>query len=269
VLYVDGEMAASELQERLRKFCGTNTLERLDILASETFYQGEGISLNLAALEHRVRFMMLLDALKLEGRDPRVIFLDNKSALSFGADENSNSEQDAFVGFLRELRHRGYTVLLVHHAGKDCNQRGASRTEDFLDLVIKLEAPKEANEDDRGAAFGISFTKHRGLRPDPATLDLRLIEDERGKFDWTIRKPTRTQNWLRVAEYIRDHAPRSQKEIGVALALDKSDVSEHIKKLRDRTMLEPDLLQLTHSGLQYLLAVNANRLGKNHDIEGA
>jgi len=56
VLYVDGEMAASELQERLRKFCGNDVPERLDILSSESFYGTEDASLNLANIVHQERF---------------------------------------------------------------------------------------------------------------------------------------------------------------------------------------------------------------------
>jgi len=46
----------------------------------------------------------------------------------------------------------------------------------------------------RGAAFKMSFTKHRGLRPDPATLHLELGEDEDQWFEWFMTKPGASRN---------------------------------------------------------------------------
>jgi hypothetical protein len=66
--------------------------------------------------------------------------------------------------------------------------RPASRNEDFLDLVIKLDVPEAKEEDTlpptRGAAFKMSFTKHRGIRPDLPVLKLELMEDLDGTFGW-------------------------------------------------------------------------------------
>jgi hypothetical protein len=263
VLFVDGEMAGSELQERLVKFCGDNVPDCLDIIASEVFFGTEGGVMNLADPVQQEKFLGLLDALEAQGRTPEVIFLDNKSALTSGTDENSNSEQDALLAFLIGLRHRHITVVLVHHAGKGGDQRGASRNEDFIDLVIKLVVPEDEQDPDSdepppqssgGAAFRVSFTKHRSRkRPDPPFLDVELMEDMDGVFTWSMDKPRRTQNWLRVAEYIRDHAPDSQAQCWRALDINKANMTRYIKKLRARNMLEDgDLLRLSKSGLAYM-----------------
>jgi|HubBroStandDraft_1064217.scaffolds.fasta_scaffold21515_2 hypothetical protein len=265
VLYVDGEMSASELQERLRKFCGGATPQRLDILSSESFYGAEDASMNLANIVHQERFMLMLDGLKAEGRDPGLIILDNKSALTGGTEENSNSEQENWLLFLRQLRHKSYAVIFVHHAGKSGDQRGASRNEDFLDLVIKLELPKAGDDDtpssNRGAVFRLTFTKHRGLRPDPAILDLELMEDMDGVFTWAISKPARKSQWLAVAEYIYDHPDiTKQSEIAEALKMNAGNLSKVLKYLReDRKLLEAKTLTWTKSGQAYMETVRSAR----------
>lgn len=57
-----------------------------------------------------------------------------------GYDENDNSHLDRYLAWLREIRHRGITVLIVHHAGKGGDQRGASRREDILGYVNQVGA---------------------------------------------------------------------------------------------------------------------------------
>ncbi len=207
VLYVDGEMSGSELQERLRKFCAGNAPRNLDILASDTFYQLFQTSMNLASVAQQEQFMGLLDALEAQGRLQEVVALDNKSALTCGTEENSNTEQQGFGNFLKALRHRGLTAVVVHHAGKTGDQRGASGFEDPFDLVIKLEEPKADDEASiaEGAEFAVSFTKHRNLRkPEPYSVLVELVEDLNGTFDWAITKPKPKKPMLKVLEYLYD-----------------------------------------------------------------
>lgn len=75
---------------------------------------------------------MRIDAM-LDDVDAEMIIFDNLSSLRSGVDENDNSALDAFLQWLLALRHKGYAILLIHHAGKGGDQRGASRLEDFLD----------------------------------------------------------------------------------------------------------------------------------------
>ncbi len=264
VLYVDGEMAGADLQERLIKFCGDDVPEGLDILASEQYFSTMNGLMNLADPQQQVRFVGLLDALKDAGRNPDVIFLDNKSALTGGTEENSNSEQDAILEFLRALRHRGYTVIEIHHAGKGGDQRGASRNEDFLDLTIKLEEPSAEDDDQEdgvpaapppdGAAFRVSYTKVRGgKKPYPAIVDCELMEELGGAFEFLATAQKRKPNKVRVGVYLRDHQPvLTQTQIADALHMHKTNVGDIIKAMRQRNMLDGDKLSLSKSGLAYV-----------------
>jgi len=60
------------------------------------------------------------------------------------------------------LRRRGIAVLLVHHAGKGGDQRGTSKREDLLDVVIRLSRPTDYDPK-QGARFEMTFTKARNL----------------------------------------------------------------------------------------------------------
>ncbi|MDB6013124.1 MAG: putative replicative helicase [Gammaproteobacteria bacterium] len=263
-LYVDGEMPAADLQDRLKKFSGGRSLDMLDVLPSEFFYAHMKAPLNLADETQQKRFLLLLEALQAADRKPELIILDNKSALASGTDENSNSEQDTFLSFLRELRHRGHTTVLVHHAGKGGDQRGASRNEDFLDLSIKLELPKPGNNDDGpmmdsdGARFLLTFTKHRGLRPTPAMLDLELMTNKDGHFEWAIKAPKKKSERLRVLEYLADNVVERQADIGENLNLKESNVSRAIKALREKELLPKKGLTLTDAGNNYVAACRRN-----------
>src|SRR5690606_230736 len=86
--------------------------------------------------------------------------------------------------WLLSLRHKGYATLLVHHAGKLGDQRGASRLEDPVDTTIKL-TPGTAPKGD-GASLNLEFTKTRGVKPQPGYLKLDLVEGEDGVLEWAF-----------------------------------------------------------------------------------
>src|SRR5438128_9476692 len=86
----------------------------------------------------------------------RVIILDNISCLFSGINEDSKQDWEPINAWLIRLRHRGLTTVLVHHAGKQGQQRGTSGREDSLDTVIQLNKP--ANHDVReGCHFELNF----------------------------------------------------------------------------------------------------------------
>jgi hypothetical protein len=94
--------------------------------------------------------------------------------------ENDNNEAQALLDWLVSLRHKGYTVIAVHHSGKSGLQRGASIIEVPMDYVIKLSEPdKKTIRSHDGAHFEFSFDKVRGRKPKPykGLLSLRTNSD--------------------------------------------------------------------------------------------
>jgi hypothetical protein len=188
--------------------------------------------------EHQARLLTLLDDLDDQGRRPDVLIFDNLSSLTSGMDENSNSDLDAFLAWLVQLRHRGYAVVVVHHAGKNGQQRGASRREDLLDTSIKLEElPRNARQGPSGAAFTVSFEKTRGKRPNPDTLTVELIGSAEGGLTWAVGTPASLSADMRALIEIYQSSPSSQKELSNKLGCTEARTSQLTGKLRDHGLL--------------------------------
>lgn len=132
VLYVDGEMPAITMQERLKALA-------LGMAAPEIAMQ----NLSLITPDMQNRPMPdLATAAGQQALEPflehiDLLVLDNISTLCRTGKENeSQSWQPMQKIWLLDLRRRGIAVLLVHHAGKSGDQRGASAREDIMDTVI-------------------------------------------------------------------------------------------------------------------------------------
>jgi putative DNA primase/helicase len=89
--------------------------------------------------------------------------------------ENEADDWGGFQAWLLDQRRQGRTILLVHHAAKGGQQRGTSRREDALDVVVALRKPDDYSPD-QGARFEVHFEKARHFsgpdaRPFEASMD--------------------------------------------------------------------------------------------------
>jgi putative DNA primase/helicase len=85
--------------------------------------------------------------------------------------------------WLLRLRRKGVAVLLVHHAGVNGRQRGTSRREDALDLVIGLRRPADYSPEE-GARFEVHIEKARsivGEGASPFEAIVKPFRTERGE----------------------------------------------------------------------------------------
>jgi hypothetical protein len=229
-LLVDGEMPNALLQERLKALAGKNMPSGLEILSSEDLWRmGQPLNFNDAGTQGK--FQNMLDALTKAGRKPDLILLDNKSCLTSGTDENSNSELDGLLHWLMGLRHQGYAVMIVAHTGKgrDAGPRGASRQEDFLDSSILLTAPTNLPEPARGACFTLSFTKHRSVRPTPDHLTVELTIGNNGQAEWRVVQAVSED--VRILQMVHDHAPKSIRELAALLGVAPTTASKKLGPL--------------------------------------
>lgn len=167
-LYVDGEMAADEVKERLGRIVEADDRpspeSRLRILCADL--QPGGIP-NLATPEGQAVLEPLLAGV-------RFLVVDNVACLLRTVDENDAAAWAPVATWLLGLRRRGVAVLLVAHAGKSASSgaRGTSAREDLLDLVLGLHRPPDLRAED-GAAFTVRFEKARALTS-AETTDLRV-----------------------------------------------------------------------------------------------
>jgi hypothetical protein len=155
VLHVDGEMPAEILRDRVAQLVagGAGDAEgRLRFLAADL--QPAGLSTLSSAPGQRIVEEAIGEA--------RLLVFDNISTLFPGLDENDSGAWDPVQAWLLSLRRRGLSVLMAHHAGKGGQQRGTSKREDALDVVINLRLP-EGHEAADGCRFEVVFEKARGL----------------------------------------------------------------------------------------------------------
>ena len=180
VLYVDGEMPATALQQRAKMIaqsCDKYILDSQFFRLLPLDLQELGVSLNLALPRAQ-------QAVETEMAEAELIVLDNISTLVNGGDENDAQSWDAMQQWLLKLRRMGKTVLLVHHAGRGGNARGTSKREDVLDTAIHLKRP-EGYEPSQGARFEVHLTKARGVFGDAAQpFEARLITSQDGSVRW-------------------------------------------------------------------------------------
>src|SRR4029079_11039729 len=102
--------------------------------------------------------------------------------------ENEGESWLPMASWALARRREGRAVLFVHHAGKNDSQRGSSRREDLLDVVIKLKHPGDYTPD-RGAQFAVIFEKARGLYGDDVhEIEATLTHGEGGAQAWTWRE---------------------------------------------------------------------------------
>ncbi|GLS17284.1 hypothetical protein GCM10007874_02990 [Labrys miyagiensis] len=264
VLYIDGEMALADLKSRVSALDPGDS-ENLLLLPSERLFLSDK-PLNINAEEDQKRIAEVLVALSKEGRRPDLIILDNLSSLSAGIDENDNTALDSLLRWLTNLRHQGYAILLVHHAGKSGDQRGASRREDLLDTSIKLSRPEvptqrkrsdERNEDEydrTGAYFKLEFPKTRNIRPMPDELAMSLIPGEDGLLIWKTSENLTATAADKLLRTIARRHPRTQADLSEKAGLTAGRISQLCKELRERGDLSEDL-SITREGRQRLIEI--------------
>jgi len=208
----------------------------------------EGLpALNINLPETQLKIISLIEELETSANAnwrPAVIVFDNLSALTFGSDENSNSDIDAILPFLLSLRHRGYTVVLVHHAGKSGDQRGASRREDQLDTSISL---KPLYDGEPGCTFVMKFMKERGAPADPQEVEMKLSQDQHGTMGFVFKG-------IEMASYERflalvGEGLETQKEIVDVSGLTKGTVSKFTARGKREGIFEDSLKKLRLSEL--------------------
>jgi putative DNA primase/helicase len=243
------------LQERLKWLFQADMNDRLDVLPSELLWTG-GHPLNLNAPHCQARVDSMLADLIKRGRRPDLVILDNLSSLATGQDENDNGALDRVLGWLMKLRYRGFSLLLVHHAGKSGGQRGASRREDLLDTVIKLALPPSLDAEDSraGAQFLIEMRsenggKIRGAQPIPDHVEVALGRDSSGGPLWRVIHTE--PEYLRAARIIHEQGPLSTAALGKLMDLTRQAAGKHVARLRKRGFLvDGPALELNRKGLQ-------------------
>jgi hypothetical protein len=220
VLYIDGEMSAQTMQERLAVI-----IEGFDDQPPEPTYfrmlSGDlterGLP-DLGAVEGQTEFDAHIG-------DTEVIIVDNISTLVRSGKENEAGGWALVQEWALRHRRQGRSVIFVHHAGKNGEQRGTSKREDVLDTVMVLKRPADYSAE-HGARFEVHFEKSRGFFGDAAQPFEARYETNGGVAVWTRAEITDSEldgvvEALRSGSSIRETADKRR--------LSKSKV-ERLKK---------------------------------------
>ncbi|MFZ5557233.1 MAG: AAA family ATPase [Pseudomonadota bacterium] len=232
VLYVDGEMPAIALQERLA------------LLAASSGKEPDPALFRIVTPDLQQDFRPVPDLSTPGGQaeldeaiDERteLIVLDNLSCLvRSGGRENEAEGWRAVQDWALAKRAQGKSVLFIHHAGKGGDQRGTSKREDVLDSVICLKQPADY-EPRHGAWFQVHFEKARNLRGNEADpFEARLEETPDGRQRWTVQS-VQASNLERIVALKADGL--TQTEIAAELGINKSTVSRTLRRARDEGLI--------------------------------
>jgi replicative DNA helicase len=231
VLYVDGEMPAKAMQDRLEILVRAIGLPRAPLQIVTPDLQPDGMrSLNKSISQRAVEEILN------SNDDIKLVIFDNLSALCDGPENDAESWQ-AMQEFILRLRRRGVAVLIIHHSGKGGLQRGTSRREDVLDVVVHLTHPP-GYESTEGVRFQVRFEKSRGVFGDAVKpFEASLTEDEDGTLTWAVKSldDSRAEQVARMRR-----KGMSQTEISDELGIHKSNVSRAVKRARKQGLLDDD-----------------------------
>jgi hypothetical protein len=213
VLYVDGEMAGPEIQER-------------DPIIQQGMGIGPSPLLTTIAADWQDDFLPRLDtpagqaALEPFVDNADLIILDNRSCLFDPEGEKDPSRWQPAQDWLLSLRRRRKAVLMIHHSNRQGGARGHSKPEDAMNLLIKLSRP-EGYTADQGARFVLEFEKSRGVHGSAVAPFTACLTPD----GWQIESASSDENNAakKLREYLRlaDKADERPKSANAAITAAK------------------------------------------------
>jgi len=224
VLYLDGELPGAMMQQRLLTHCPDIEPAPgfLRVFTPDLLDDGRPMP-DLSTYTGQEEVEAVIEP------DTEVIVVDNLSAWARSGRENEAESWLPVADWILSLRRRGIAVILIHHAGKGGTQRGTSKREDLLDVVIGLSRPQDYQAS-QGAVFVAEFTKARALTGEAAeSIELQLGGTDQ-KAEWTWRT-VEASTYDRVIALANEGL--KQNEIAAELEINKSTVSRHLRRARE------------------------------------
>ncbi len=215
VVYFDAEMNLPDVQERARLIGISST--NFVWLQNERVFEYLKRNLNIAELSDQAAIAEMLN-------DGDVFIIDNLSTAASGMSENDNDAFDAIKDWLLGLRGRKITVLIVHHAGRNGEMRGASRREDMAHWIISL---KDDSGDGEKKAWLTHFKKCRNCQAAEAPSLRWTIQTDADHLSYACEKHSGPEAMLAL---IRDGV-ETATDLAEELSVTKGCISKWAKKL--------------------------------------
>lgn len=221
VLYLDGEMQATAMQERLRHLSmGNLTRAPLSIFTPDCQDLTDHTP-DIGMPSGRAEIDELVEAV-----NPKAVFIDNISTFIRTGNENEGDSWAPVQEWAVQLRKRGVAVIFVHHANKEGKQRGSHKKEDVMDIVIQLKRPDDFIQGDDDTRIMIRYTKARHLAASDAHDIEATLKAVDGTLQWTWEAGD--LSFQRAVALLRDGL--SMAEIAEELGVSKSTVHRWKKK---------------------------------------
>ena len=227
-MFLDGEMPTGDLQLRYQKIiAGLENDIIMPIKVIPLGLQTEGMP-DIGTLEGQAAYEEHITD------DIKIIVIDSLTTLARTGRENEGEGWLAVQAWALKLRSQGKTVIFIHHAGKNREQRGTSRREDVLDTVISLKQPGDAKYQD--GRFEIHFEKNRNFTgKDAMPIEVQMTELDTGAMVFTW-KTLEVSNYEKVISLYKDGLT-SPSDIAEELGINKSNASRHIKKAKSEGLI--------------------------------
>jgi putative DNA primase/helicase len=213
VLYLDGEMPAHLMKVRLAQaitFAGNPNHSKF---RTYCWALSESAVPDLSTPEGQA----IVDAIV---GDAKVIFIDNISAFCRTGKDNDAESWRVMDDWLLKHRKAGRAIVLVHHDGKNNDQRGTSKKEDKLDTRIQLVLPAEADATGN-TKFEVHFRKHRHFWGKDASPFFATLTEQ----GWTVGEIA--SDSFSEAQTMRNEG-KSYRDIEKATGISRSTLSRKI-----------------------------------------
>jgi hypothetical protein len=230
VVYFDGEMSSYTLQSRLKAIsdatpCDPQLQANLRIFTPDL---QKGLIPDFADRRCHDAIRDIID-------DAELVIVDNLSCLArSGGPENDADSWNVLAEWALKLRREGVAVLFMHHSGKSGQQRGTSRKEDILNVVINLKHPMDYSPE-MGAFFEVHFEKGRELFGEHSKPFIAKLFSEESIHLWEITD-MEDSNFDQVV--VKSNLGLNQTEIANELGLSKSSISRYLKRAREEGLLK-------------------------------
>jgi len=248
VTYVAGEMSGAENKSMVNRLLWDAAQHAVQFPPGSKNEPRHFVTSSLAMIIASELEYGVPDLATKEGRDwlendPLVrcsdlLILDNLSSLHRKGDEREQKGWNEMNEWFMHLKSNsvGKSVILVHHDGKNKEQRGTSFREDILDTVIQLREPSDMKHG-AGVHCEIHLRKMRGYSPgnpacEPFVAKLDRVPKFDGLFAWNVL-PLRAVNQQKA--FTLFDAGMNVKEVMEELGISRATAFRYRHDYRDRS----------------------------------
>jgi hypothetical protein len=236
ILYVEGEMSAKQIQDRINNMIDRDRDKIKDLknfhIAVLKEQPNESYQ-KLKTEEGRFNVVLAAEAIYKETGKKPIIFLDNIRFLMGNFNEKEGQEWIDFVLWLATLRAKGYSTYFLHHSVNTGEKASGSGYQDSnLDVSIKLSDPADYRDAkysaDHFTQIQFEFKKMRENVIGQMTPHIMVVDKDKGSW---FRVPVLNKT-ERIIKSLLDDGKGAKDIISGKEGMSKANVHKVINKLK-------------------------------------